>query len=93
MWFLLKCAFALALLYLYIAAEENAAKAPAQPPAKVKAARVAPLKESPAAALQREAAERIAEAARDHCLANLRECAALLKAASGEFPARTGSSR
>lgn len=93
MWFLLKCAFALALLYLYIAAEENAAKTAAQPPAKSKAAHAAAPKESPAAALQREAADRIAEAAREHCLANLRDCAALLKAAGGEFPPHTGSSR
>ncbi len=92
MWFLVKCALAFALLYLFINANEPASKTAPPPQAKTLGERrVIGAKESPAAALQRAAAEKIAEAAREHCLANPRDCLELLKAASVETTKRDGA--
>jgi hypothetical protein len=85
MWFICKCFMVFALFYVFWRADMTTqAPPPAKPTAAGRAARPPhpAAAEDPLAQLQRAALEKLAGAAREKCLAQPRDCFALLKSAN-----------
>ncbi len=94
--FLLKSAIVIALVYFALHKEEfigawTSTRAKTEQAAGGR--RAVGVTEDALTALQREAAAKLAGAAREHCLANPRDCLAMLKAVSAESPKRDGGDR
>jgi len=91
--FLLKSAFVIALVYFALHKEEIiGALTPARARTEQAAGgrRAVGVREDALTALQREAAAKLVGATREHCLANPRDCLAMLKAVNAESPKRDG---
>jgi len=95
--FLLKSAFVIALVYFALHKDEIVASLARARGGSEMAAdgerRTVGVKDDALTALQRAAAARLAGAAREHCLANTRDCLTLLKAAGADSSKRGAGDR